>query len=248
MDKPAKTAKRGRGRPRLEDAENSTVVTRDTIIDLAFEQSRTRSLDDISFVQLAGELGVVPGSLHYHLGTKDDLNSAILNRFYRHLLTQLRAIPPGLPWQDTIRRYATTLMQSEIEHRGAAEHIQAKPKFRLFQKVRAGETDYGAAFFDHSLQLFRDCGFDARNAALFYHVIGLHCLSAATSASAKFEPTVHEAFLRARVTDAMRKTAPGIDFGIDAFVKITAQEAFEIGLEALIDRFAKTRAGTGGPA
>ena len=42
--------------------------------------------------------------------------------------------------------------------------------------------------------------------------------------------------------------APGIDFGIDAFVKITAQEAFEIGLEALIDRFAKTRAGTGGPA
>ena len=197
-------------------------MTRDTIIDLAFEQSRTRSLDDISFVQLAGELGVVPGSLHYHLGTKDDLNSAILNRFYRHLLTQLRAIPPGLPWQDTIRRYATTLMQSEIEHRGAAEHIQAKPKFRLFQKVRAGETDYGAAFFDHSLQLFRDCGFDARNAALFYHVIGLHCLSAATSASAKFEPTVHEAFLRERV--AAYKVPKRVLFFADGEVPMTASD------------------------
>jgi len=171
-------AKRKRGRPRSTGDEDASLVSRDMVIDLAYEEGRTRSLNDISFVGLARTLGVVPGSLHYHIGTKDDLTSAILNRFYKGVLRRIGEAGTEGDWREQITRLAWILMRCEQAHRGATEHIQTQPKYRLFQKVAPGQTDYGAAFLDHVFRLFRDAGFDARQTALFYHALAMHCLPA----------------------------------------------------------------------
>jgi len=241
MANPTQPKKRGRGRPRLNGGDDAGLVSREQVIDMAYEQSRTQPLEAVSFVQIASTLGVVPGALHYHIGTKDDLTTAILNRFYKELLAQLDAISMALNWKDRLRQFARTLMACERDHRGAAEHIQTKSKYRLFQKVAAGETDYGAAYLDWAFRLFRDAGFDAKHAALFYHVLALHCLAAANSTNARLEPAEHEAFLIGRASGFAQGSMPGLDFALPAFANIRTEDAFEFGLEALLDRFAAHR-------
>lgn len=233
--------KRGRGRPRLNGTEAEGLVTRDKIVELAYEQARTEPLDAISFVQIAQALGVVPGSLHYHIGTKDDLNSAILNRYYHELLAALGRMPEGLDWQDRLRFFGRTLMTSQRAHRGAAEHIQTKARFRLFQKVGQGETDWGAAYLDWAFTLFHEAGFDADATALCYHVLALHCLSAANSTNARLGPAEHDAFLLERAETLPKGSRPGLDFALRAFARVQADEAFEFGLEALLTRFERMR-------
>lgn len=136
---------------------------------LAYEQSRTVPLPSVSFAQLTKALDVVPGSLHYHIGSKDDLTSAIFNRFYRNLLERLKQEPPTDSWRDRLSSMARILLGCWREHRGAAEHIHARARYRVFRKVRDGERDHGAHFFDHVFALFRDALFTARQTALFYH-------------------------------------------------------------------------------
>lgn len=241
MENIEKKKRRGRGRPRLDGGNGEGVVSREVAIDLAYELARSEPLEDISFVRLAKKLGVVPGALHYHIGTKDDLTSAILNRFYKQLLMQLREIPADLFWRDRLRQFACILMVSERDHRGAAEYIQTKAKFRVFQKVRAGEIDYGAAYLDHAFSMFREAGFDAKQSAMFYHVLALHCLAAANSHGAHLEPAEHEHFLLQQAATFTEGAMPGLDFALRAFSGIRAYEAFEFGLEALLDRFAEVR-------
>ncbi len=241
MTKAEKPVRRGRGRPRTESEASAGVVDPESVVDLAYEMSRTEPLDSVTFVGLAKVLNVVPGSLHYHLGTKDDLTSAVLNRFYRNLLARLDEIPPHADWRERIRSFAWTLMRCERDHRGAAEHIQTRARFRLFQKVREGETDYGAAYLDRAFAMFREAGFDAEQTALFYHVLALHCLSAANAASAQLEPAAHERFLMERAAAFPESTMPGLDHALAKFARIKADDAFEFGLEALLDRFAAAR-------
>lgn len=236
---PAK--KRGRGRPRLNGDDDAALVSREKVIDLAYEQARTQPLEAISFVQIAQTLGVVPGSLHYHIGTKDDLTSAILNRYYKGLLAALQQMPSGLDWIDRMRFFARVLMTSQRSHRAAAEHIQTKARFRLFQKVGPGETDWGAAYLDWAFTLFRDAGFDADHAAMCYHTLALHCLAAANSANARLGPAEHDAFLLERAETFAPGAMPGLDFALRSFARVQADEAFEFGLEALLARFAAVR-------
>lgn len=233
---------RGRGRPRLDGQNDAGVVNREVVVDLAYDQAKQQSLGDISFVGLAKELGVAPGALHYHLGTKDDLISAILNRFYKELLARLAKLPAGSDWRDRIGNFATALRDAYGAHRGAAEHILMHAKFRVFQKVREGETDYGALYLDKVFSMFREAGFDATQTAQFYHALALHCLTAAGSEASRLAPVEHEAFLLKKADSYPNGTMPGLKYALRQFAHVNAKETFRIGLEALLDRFAVERA------
>ncbi len=237
----ARETKRGRGRPRSNGDAGEGLVNRQMIVDLAYDQARTQSIDNVSFVQMARELGVKPGALHYHIGTKDDLASAILNRFYKELLAKLDGIPGDLGWRDRVTQFARILMNCERSHVGAAEHIQRHARFRVFQKVRDGETDYGARYLDQTFSMLQDAGFDAETTAIFYHVLALHCLATATSANTRLEPAAHENFLIEKANAYQSGEMPGLEFGLRAFARVRADDAFELGLKALLDRFARLR-------
>ena len=240
-DTPAKP-RRGRGRPRGDPSGDAAVVTRRAIVELACDQARTRSIEAISFVELARRLDIAPGSVHYHVGTKDDLTSAILNRFYATLVEALSACDADGPWRERLAAFARTLMRVERAHRGPAEHIQTKPRYRVFQKAVAGEIDHGARYLDLAFSLFRDTGFTSEQSALFYHSLAMHCLASANSAAARLEPAAHERFLLDKAADSPAHETPGLAHALVPFARIRADAAFEFGLEALLDRFAAERA------
>lgn len=239
--------RRGRGRPRLEGPNDAGLVIREAVIDLAYDQARHHSLNDISFVGLAKDLGVVPGALHYHLGTKDDLVSAILNRFYKDLVARLATLAKGGDWRDQMNRFANLVRDAYRAHRGAAEHLLMHAKFRVFQKVREGETDYGALYLDKVFAMFEEAGFDPTQTAQFYHALALHCLTSAGSDASRLAPVEHEAFLLKKADSYPNGAMPGLSYALRQFAQVNAAETFQLGLEALLDRFATERVkpGTG---
>ncbi|MGE3362621.1 MAG: TetR/AcrR family transcriptional regulator [Rhizobiaceae bacterium] len=198
-------------------------------------------MDNVSFVGLAKELGVVPGALHYHLGTKDDLVSAILNRFYKELLAKLAALPSCPNWRERISSFATLLRDAYSAHRGVAGYILTHSRFRVFQKVREGETDYGALYLDRVFLMFGEAGFDPRQTAQFYHALALHCLTAAGSEASRLAPAEHESFLLDKAASYPNGSMPGLKYALREFAHINAMETFRLGLEALLDRFALAR-------
>jgi AcrR family transcriptional regulator len=234
---------RGRGRPRLNGNDDAGLVNREAVVDLAYDQARRQSLDNVSFVGLAKELGVVPGALHYHLGTKDDLVSSILNRFYKELLAKFSALPTDRNWRDRIGDLARLLLEAYGAHRGAAEHILMHAKFRVFQKIGEGETDYGALYLDKVFSMFKEAGFTPRQTAQFYHALALHCLTAAGSETSRLAPVEHEAFLLEKAASYPDGSMPGLSYALRQFARVNATETFGIGLEALLDRFAVERSG-----
>lgn len=233
--------KRRPGRPKRRSLGDDALVDREKIIDLAYAQARTQSIDQVSFVQLAKEFNVKPGALHYHIGTKDDLASAILNRFYAGLLRRLEDAPDDPDWRRRLSHFAHTLMNSQRDHRGAAEHILTHAKFRVFQKVQPGETDNGAAYLNHAFALIRDAGFDAQTGALLYHILALLSLSSATSASSRLEPSAHEDFLLRKADTFAPGSMPGLEFGLRAFSRVRTDDAFQQSLDAILDHFAPLR-------
>lgn len=228
------------GRPRL-GSSDAGLVSREAIVDLAYDQAREQSFEKVSFVGLAKELGVVPGALHYHIGTKDDLVSAILNRFYKDLLARIVALPAARNWRDRIDDLAMLLLQAHGAHRGATQHILMHSKFRVFQQVREGETDYGALYLDKVFSMFQEAGFGPKQTAQFYHALAFHCLTAAGSQASRLAPIDHEAFLLEKAADYANGSMPGLKYALRQFARVNATQTFRIGLEALLDRFAADR-------
>lgn len=225
--------KRGRGRPAVAD-----VVTRDLIIETAYEFTKTVPLDELSIVQVARRLGVVAGSLHYHVGTKDDLTSAILNRFYKNLYVELTITTPNGTWRENIGHLARTLMDFQRRHVGIAQHVMAHARYRIFQKVEPDEIDYGVIYLDFAFDMFRRAGFSSHQTALFYHAIALHCLVSSNSDAARLGPVAHQSFLRAKVQQYRGERYPGLAHALEEFATIKTDEAFNLGLDALLDCFA----------
>lgn len=225
--------KRGRGRPAVAD-----VVTRDLIIETAYEFTKTVSLDELSIVQVARRLGVVAGSLHYHVGTKDDLTSAILNRFYKNLYIELTVSTPNGTWRENIGHLARTLMDFQRRHVGIAQHVMAHARYRIFQKVAPDEIDYGVIYLDFAFDMFRRAGFSSHQTALFYHAIALHCLVSSNSDAARLGPGAHKTFLRAKVPEYRGERYPGLAHALEEFATIQTDEAFNLGLDALLDSLA----------
>ncbi len=236
-----KDVKRGPGRPPRSGKSNDGLVSRDLIIARACDAARTRAVADVSFVSLAKELGVRPGAIHYHIGTKDALISAILNSFYAELLSRLKQNSESDDWRSRVRQFAKTLMICQSEHKGAAEHLQAHAKFRIFQKIEGDDIDHGARYLDYAFSLFRDIGFNAETGTMFYHMLALHCLSTATSRSSQLEPMAHEDFLLDRANSYVAETMPGLNFGLRAFARIRSEDAFEQGVDALVEHFSGLR-------
>jgi hypothetical protein len=115
-------------------------------------------------------------------------------------------------------------------------------KFRVFQQVGEGETDYGALYLDKAFSMFREAGFDPEQTAQFYRALAFHCLTAAGSQTSRLAPVDHEAFLLEKAASYADETMPGLKYALRQFARVNAMQTFRIGLEALLDRFAAERA------
>ncbi len=192
-------------------------------------------LDQVSMVQLAKEFGVAPGLIHYYLGSRDDLISGVLNRYYRLRLEALPALTGN--WRADVETIARSSFAMAREMPGVNLYVASHNRFRLFQSVAPGEIDYGMALFNHITSAFLQGGFSAERAALAYHLLAQYLLSSSISAAGRQSPSEHSDFLRGKFGEVSDDRYPAAKIVGAAFSELGAELAFDEGLKLLLNGF-----------
>ncbi len=229
-----------RGRPRkLTAAGDTTGLSRELIIEKAVELAKTERLSEISMVRLAKEFGVVPGLIHYYLGSRDDLISGVVNHYFSKR-TESMPQPSG-DWQADVRKIARAVLANMLKYRGIADYIATHNRFRLFQKVLPGETDYGLEFFNNFADVLRQGGLSNKAAALGYHLLMQYLVSSAMSEISRLTPGKHENFILAQLEGLDKDKYSGALYVAKEFARLESDKTFNAGLDMLIDGIARLK-------
>ena len=225
------------GRPRRRTSAKTLQpggLERGSIIERAYAMTQSQSLSDLSIVRLAADLGVQPGTIHYHLGSRENLITAVMNRFYRQILESLDAGTPSANWQDDLRRHGEIWLEEKLLHPGVANYIASNDRFRVFQKPVDGEQDYGAKFMDRVFALLAAADFSPDDAAQCWHLLALYTNATAQTIAMKLAPAEHSDYLLGRARKYDKGEFPGLTFGLPALARLDARLAFDRSFDDLI--------------
>jgi AcrR family transcriptional regulator len=229
---------RRRGRPSKATAqagEGGTVLSREQILDKATELAKVEPLGDISMVGLARELGVAPTLIHYYIGSRDDLISGVANRYFKERLSRLQPLTGD--WEEDLRREAMQTFAMGVEYGGVLRYMMSHNRFRLFQQVAPGETDYGVLYLDRLAGIFRSGGFTPQQAAIGYHLLSQYVMSSAYAEVSRQLPGFHEHYIRGQIESHPAEQLSGARFFLDAFAVLDSTTSFPEGLRLLIYSF-----------
>lgn len=229
---------RKRGRPsRNASAELSggTTVTREQILDTATAMAKTEPLGDISMVGLARELGVAPTLIHYYIGSRDDLISGVANRYFKERFSRLQALTGD--WKKDLWREANQSFAVGVEYGGVLRYMMSHNRFRLFQQVSEGETDYGMLYLDRIASIFKSAGFKPKHAAMGYHLMSQYVMTSAYAQVSRQLPAFHAHYIQDHIHSAPEGELSGAYYFSEAFSMLDSDTVFPEGLKLLIDSF-----------
>jgi len=210
-------------------------LSREAVIECALGLARNASISEVSMVRVAREMGVAPGLVHYYVGSKDDLLSAVLNAIFRE---RVLALPPVTgDWRVDLEGTCRSMLDTLARWPGSAHYFAMHNRFRLFQRVPSGETDYGLAYFDHIGRILSGAGFTPAQAALVYDLTMVFMTSISLEFANRQAPDEHKEFISRYIARFDHKAIPGAHFLAGSFVKVSHEKRFNAGLKLLLDGF-----------
>jgi AcrR family transcriptional regulator len=198
----------------------------------ALQMARDVPLQELSMALLAQNLGVTPALIYYYVTDRDTLVSGVVNLFFKALGE--RWPPLTGHWQADIAAFARAAYDNNNTYGGVAAYLAQNNRFRLFQKVRDGETDHGLAYFDRAATILRSGGFTPAQVALGYHLVMQHVVSSDGARVRHLLPADHRDFIRDRLQALSEDRYPGARFVADAFPELSADQSFDAGLALLL--------------
>jgi AcrR family transcriptional regulator len=184
-------------------------------------------------VRVAKAMGVAPALIHYYVGSRDQLTSAIINRSYQQIVA---SVPETRgEWREDARTIAQVAYGHFKSYRGIPAYLAAHNKFRVMQLVSPGEADYGLAFFDLVAETFRRAGLAPAQAAMAVHLFLQQLLSSAYAAAARQLPGDHHGYLEQAFEKLAPRAFPGVYFIKSTFANLRSDEAFAVGMDLLLD-------------
>jgi AcrR family transcriptional regulator len=228
---------RKRGRPKLgTPASGATpALSREQILDRATALAKVEPLGDISMVGLARELGVTPTLIHYYIGSRDDLISGVANRYFKERLSRLRPLTGN--WKQDLLREAMQSFEMGVEYGGVLRYMMSHNRFRLFQQVSEGETDYGVLYLDRMAGIFCQGGFTPQQAAIGYHLLSQYVMSSSYAEVSRQLPAFHEHYIRDQIGSRPAGQLQGARFFAEAFSTLDSATSFPEGLRLLLGSF-----------
>mgnify|MGYP003599046393 FL=1 len=230
-EKTAPTKKVGR-RPK-----SSQDVSRAAMVECAVNIARTESLAEVSMVRIGKELGVAEGMVHYHLGSRDELISSVINAAFKERLERLPT-PTGR-WRTDLEQFAQSSLDTLERWPGLATYILTENKFRLFQRIQPGEVDYGLAYFDHIGRILKATGHSGPIGAMIYHLLLLFVTVIAAEKENRQAPHTHRDFISGYFKKFDQDSFPGAAYLAAPFSALDSATAYDAGIEILLDGFEK---------
>lgn len=238
--KARKPEPRGRGRPvsgRI-DVQGEG-MSRELILTRALSLAREHPLADLSMADLAKSMAVTPALIYYYIADRDSLTTGVINLFFKEKM-QRCPVPCG-QWQPDLLAFAKAMYAHDSEYAGIASYLSQHNRFRLFQRVAGGEVDYGLAYFNHAATILQTGGFTAAQTSLIYHLVMQHVLSSARARTWHLLPADHKDYIRGKLKAASPAQYPGAHFLADAFPELSADQAFDAGLQLILEGVSRWR-------
>ncbi|MDB5929068.1 MAG: TetR family transcriptional regulator [Polaromonas sp.] len=228
---------RKRGRPKLGVRTDSSApaLSREHILERATALAKVEPLGEISMVGLAKELGVAPTLIHYYIGSRDDLISGVANRYFKERVSRLQPLTGN--WKEDLQREATQSFKMGIEYGGVLRYMMSHNRFRVFQQVSAGETDYGVLYLDRMASIFKNAGFTRQQSALGFHLLSQYVMSSSYAEVSRQLPGFHEAYIRHNIDSYPESELCGARYFAEAFSTLDSKTSFPEGLKLLIGSF-----------
>lgn len=228
-DKPTTQRKRAGRRSKHEKD-----VTREAMIECAIGIAKKESLLEISMVRLAKELNVSPGLVHYHMNSRDELLSTVINAAIKERVQLLPDLTGD--WKEDLLGICRSTLEAFGNWPGLATYTLSQNKFRLFQKVKPGEKDYGLIYFDHLGRVLKNSGLSPFLSALTYHLLLLFVSLAAVEKENRQAPEIHREFILKHVSELADGQYPGAEFLVEPFTRITNEKTFEAGIQFILNQ------------
>lgn len=235
-------APRRRGRPPKAAqviAGATPLIGREQVIERAVQMAKVEPLAELSIIGLAREFGVTPALIHYYIGSRDDLISGVVNLYFKTRVERLGELTGD--WRSDVEHHARQSYALMIEHGGVLRYIMSHNRFRLFQQVGPGQTDYGLVYLNRMAQIFRDGGFSPEHSAMGYHLLAQYTMTAAYAEVSRQLPAEHAKFIVKRIEKAPVEEYAAAHFMAETFAQIDAESAFDAGLELLVDGMERWR-------
>jgi AcrR family transcriptional regulator len=200
-------------------------LTRDAIVAAAIAIADNDGLDAVSIRRVAGELDVRPMSLYTHIASKEDLLDLMVNEVIGEAL-----VPEPLPghWRDVVREIAVRSHNAFVAHPWTMQAFGQRPRFGP-NALRHAEQ---------SIAAISALGLDERTAATLLAIVDEYALGHAMRTLI----TPSEAELRELFAETLRAAPNLSDYPhlAAAGVMIPREDAFELGLDALLEGLSRT--------
>ena len=207
--------------PGSPDRSTRAPLTRDRVVDAAMELVDRDGLEALSMRRLGQALGVEAMTLYHHVGRKDRLMAALVDRIY----AEIDLPPPATPWRAAVRETARSA------HDVFARHPWAPGSFGGLGSVGRHQL----AYMDALLRCLREAGFSPMLTHHAYHALDSHIVgsilwAAAYARAARVEPDMATQALdvlplddypamaehiEQHVSGAAARGVPTFDFGLD---------------------------------
>lgn len=212
-------------------------ISKADILEHAAKLAREEPFSEITIARLSRDLGVVPGLIHYFVGSRDELLSLVINQ----ALKQRAELFPPLTddWRADLEALMRHTIEMQIRWKGITTYVASHNKYRLFQRVEEGERDYGLVFFDHVGQILRRSGLKPSQAAMAFHLLMLFATAVAGAAVNRQEPALHKSFILGHLAQFPSSQYPGAAFISKPFSSINTVKTVGIGLNLLLDGIAE---------
>ncbi|MEM1371673.1 MAG: hypothetical protein AAGG72_05535, partial [Pseudomonadota bacterium] len=181
LDNTSGNGARGRGRPKGSVAGKS-LLSHKIILDKAWQLARREDLADISIVRLADALGATAAALRYHIGSREQLTSEIINRLFREVHKVLNDMPSN-DWEADLRLFYSAFFDALMERPGLARYLLAHSEFRVFQSVETDREDYSVKSLDKFMVILKSAGLSPLGALNCAQILFLNMLALAIDKS-----------------------------------------------------------------
>jgi len=227
---------RRRGRPPKAVQEHpidAPLISRVQIIERAVQLTKVEPLEELSIVGLARDFGVASSLIHYYVGSRDGLISGVVNEYFKRRVERLAALTGQ--WRHDIEKHARLSYAFMVEYGGVLRYVMAHNRFRLFQQVEPGQTDYGLVYLNRVAEIFRDAGYSPEHTAMGYHLLAQYTMTAAYAQVSRQLPALHAKFIRKQIESASPQEYAAAHYMLTPFIELDANKSFETGLQMLLD-------------
>ncbi|MFY2789689.1 TetR family transcriptional regulator [Rhodococcus sp. MALMAid1271] len=126
-------------------------LTRTAVVDAALDVAYHHGLDSLTIRKIAGELGVSPMAIYWHVKNKDELLDAMGDRVCEQLEV---TVDPTAEWWEQLRTVLEDFMRALRKHPGAATIVVPRMLFSANSR----------AAMELTLKLLRQAGFSLPDA------------------------------------------------------------------------------------